>query len=783
MLERFEHRGKQQTNPWSMSTRHLVHPRRSRSILPSRAFLFLVAAISLTAYIGMGPCRAQDIDTLITSRTPYKTTVFDEVQDPGERRALVNLFVGKNPAARIRHAEDFFRSYPQSSFLAEVYQVEAKAQIETGDYGAALKNASKSLRLYPENMLLIVSAADVQAQQRLYGQAESSAQNGLDLLRRFARPASVSSIAWVKLKPKLQASCYFSMGRAQMGEALGAGNAAARTEGLNQALSDLAQAGRLNPDDDEVDYLAGLAELALGHMQFAATYFARAWRLKGPLQLKAMGELQTVYTRSPQFRKLSFEDYLRSIPEPAETGHSAKPVAPPPELPQYAGSKSCQQCHPAVFENWSHTGMARMLKPYAPRNIIGDFDHDNTYDSGEVDQWKDGRLAITSAGARNPIIRMTSHRGSDYFDIKDTAGRWHRYHVDYTIGSKWEQAYATRLPNGEIHVFPIQYNRIHKRWVDFWQIIDPPGSPRTDITQWLKLDHWTSYQANCAVCHTSQLRNVKGGGFEPQGLEFREAGIDCEMCHGPSLKHVEAMQKNQLYAKRPMDPPVDFKKITARQFVAICSQCHMQSAVRRPGPEGELNYSRAGDFFMHYKNRAYNEFSRKGFYKDGRFRETTFFVESLLRTECFKKGDATCGSCHDPHPANAASNPTSLKFSGNSDEMCLQCHVEYRGKGAIARHTHHSYQSQGSQCVSCHMPRIVDALLFEARSHEFDQIPDAPMTLKFGEQGSPNACLLCHRHKTAEWVSQELAAWEGTKSRVTGRITIPRAPATQRAGF
>ena len=60
-----------------------------------------------------------------------------------------------------------------------------------------------------------------------------------------------------------------------------------------------------------------------------------------------------------------------------------------------------------------------------------------------------------------------------------------------------------RLPSGEIHVFPIQYNVREKRWVNFWEILDTPGNPRADLREWEKLDVWTSYQANCAVCHTS----------------------------------------------------------------------------------------------------------------------------------------------------------------------------------------------------------------------------------------------------------------------------------------
>jgi len=34
------------------------------------------------------------------------------------------------------------------------------------------------------------------------------------------------------------------------------------------------------------------------------------------------------------------------------------------------------------------------------------------------------------------------------------------------------------------------------------------------------------------------------------------------------------------------------------------------------------------------------------------------------------------------------------------------------------------------------------------------------MTLRFGQDESPNACLLCHSEKDAHWVKQELVSWK-----------------------
>jgi hypothetical protein len=43
------------------------------------------------------------------------------------------------------------------------------------------------------------------------------------------------------------------------------------------------------------------------------------------------------------------------------------------------------------------------------------------------------------------VARFTHDNTQHYFDIMDTYGQWHHYRVDYTIGSKWQQTYATRV--------------------------------------------------------------------------------------------------------------------------------------------------------------------------------------------------------------------------------------------------------------------------------------------------------------------------------------------------
>jgi predicted CXXCH cytochrome family protein len=185
-----------------------------------------------------------------------------------------------------------------------------------------------------------------------------------------------------------------------------------------------------------------------------------------------------------------------------------------------------------------------------------------------------------------------------------------------------------------------------------------------------------------------------------------------------------------------------------------------------------LNYSSSGDFFGSHVRVPFGEFSRKGFYKDGRFRQTTFMVEALERSRCFQKGQVSCGTCHDPHGHDSFSNPTALKFPDKPDLMCTGCHSQFQDPAHAAQHSHHPAESEASRCVSCHMPRIMDALLFRARTHQIDDIPNAEMTRRFGQEGSPNACLLCHKQKSAEWVQQSLLSWNPFPERTKAEISL-----------
>jgi hypothetical protein len=49
--------------------------------------------------------------------------------------------------------------------------------------------------------------------------------------------------------------------------------------------------------------------------------------------------------------------------------------------------------------------------------------------------------------------------------------------------------------------------------------------------------------------------------------------------------------------------------------------------------------------------------------------------------------------------------------------------------------------------------------MFKTMTHTIDDIPRAEMTVRYGQEYSPNACLICHPDKSITWLRQELSNW------------------------
>ncbi len=664
---------------------------------------------------------AQLIDTESGPNLRGRTiSIFDEIQDARERSLFQQLGEAADPAQARQRAVTFVERYPRSVLLREAYETAARASAALGDDDAAIEWGKRALRLLPENPLLLAMITDLASQHGQHQLAETSGRQALRYLENALAPTTIQPDAWPQMRDELRNQVDFALGRMAVEE----GRFADAEQWLLDAL-------RLKPTDYVALYTLGIERYANKDPDAAAPCFAEVMRAGGAFAETAQRRLQQVYaakTRSQTFAEFAASQRWR-VPTAAPA-----PAGPPPG--PYAGSTTCRPCHEDRFKSWQATGMSKMFRPYSAGDVMGRF-------SGEEVLGGSAR-AIAENDQRFIELR------------KGDSDQWTRYRVDALIGSKWQQAYASLLPDGGLVVLPIQYSKPEGAWVNYWKLVDG-SSARSDIRHFQGTPDGALYQRDCAPCHTSQLSYA---GATPATARIREGGIDCEMCHGPSQEHVNAMN-GAAQAKPPAasgagSTPVNFRKISAAQSVAICGQCHKQSLAHDPDATGAVNYSQTGTFYRAYGSHLLSNYNHSMFYADGRFRATTFIGEALERTRCFLEGGATCVSCHSPHADDPAGNQKSLRFATDSDEMCVQCHQSLRDHPE--RHTRHAPGTEASRCVTCHMPRNMHSLMFEARSHQIDEIPDAEMTARFGESDSPNACLSCHRDKDSGWLVSSMAA-------------------------
>jgi len=271
--------------------------------------LLLVLVGLLVCLLGL--VTAQDIDANLTPQKRTPSTIADQITDSAEHDAFLNLFKHSAAGQMLQRAKFFLDTFPQSAFLAQAYEVAALASFDLQDYQSGLSYAEKSLALLPENSLLLVPVADIEARERRNEVAIVHARDALDDLDRFGSPASITSQDWVELKRKLAASANFVLGRASLSKALELPSGTERTALIADCEASLSKAVDLNPTDPEITYLLGLAQLVSGKLNSAAGSFARVYHGGSEFAPKALQDLRSIYMGLDVKTRVSFEAFLK----------------------------------------------------------------------------------------------------------------------------------------------------------------------------------------------------------------------------------------------------------------------------------------------------------------------------------------------------------------------------------------------------------------------------------------------------------------------------------------
>ncbi|MHC4990193.1 MAG: cytochrome c3 family protein [Planctomycetota bacterium] len=182
-----------------------------------------------------------------------------------------------------------------------------------------------------------------------------------------------------------------------------------------------------------------------------------------------------------------------------------------------------------------------------------------------------------------------------------------------------------------------------------------------DATQWnLATQEFVPYHPgedrpyNCGRCHTT--------GYDPEGNmdgrlgligTWTEEGIRCEACHGPSSLHIA-------------DP-----SNVAPPGGKACSECHYRDAeFRMPWRSGFMRHHQQAEDFSHS---PHNEML------------SCENCHNPHRSTVYQDGGMTT-HCSDCHPGSDANNFYAI--SGMGDIDCIDCHMPYMAKSAVALNTY-----------------------------------------------------------------------------------------------
>src|SRR6266852_3315930 len=391
--------------------------------------------------------------------------------------------------------------------------------------------------------------------------------------------------------------------------------------------------------------------------------------------------------------------YLRNLPRVASLSASAASPGPLGAA-QYVGSAACKSCHTSIYERWSKTRMANVVRD--PR------EHPD---------------AITPDLSKpDPLVK---------FSKEDIA---------FVYGSKWKQRYFKKVGD-DYFPFPAQWDFTHKMWRPYVVAMG---------TDW-----WTRYYPAdnfqrptgplCDGCHSVNYNISKA--------TVTEWNVGCEKCHGPGSEHV----------KRPVrSDVVNPARLDYVQANDVCVQCHSQGQpLKTPGGGKYKYYDWPVGFQVGHKLGDYwklepHKLGETSFthFSDGTAHKNRMQGNDFAISLMYERG-VTCFSCHDVHGTD---NDAMLWKPTNV--LCLDCHGPNSLNGphaaTIEQHTHHKTGSTGSECIACHMPKIeVTIADVNVRSHTFRFItPTTTETLKV-----PNPCNLCHTDKSTEWAAAALNGW------------------------
>jgi len=379
----------------------------------------------------------------------------------------------------------------------------------------------------------------------------------------------------------------------------------------------------------------------------------------------------------------------------------------------FVGSSSCQSCHTKEFADWKKSDHYLAMQHAHDSTVLGDFNNKTFVADGVANRFfkKDGKFYINT-------------QGED--------GKNHDFEVVYAFGYFPLQQYLIAFPGGRMQTARVTWNSRDKKW--FHQY----AGQKVYHKDWL---HWTrsgqNWNTMCASCHSTNLQKNYDFKTDSFNTTWDEINVTCESCHGPGSKHNELMNSSEYKNGKPVENSglLYAKNSNPQLQLNTCAPCH---ARKSDIAQKFIDSNEIMD------NLIPQIISNDFYFGDGQIRDEDYEYGSFAQSKMFNK-NVRCSNCHNPH---------SGKLVAVGNNLCLSCHTpNYNSK----EHHFHKINTEGAQCISCHMPVKTYMGNDHRRDHSF-RIPRPDQSIVYE---TPNTCTSCHKAKSNTWAADAIKKWYG----------------------
>jgi tetratricopeptide (TPR) repeat protein len=411
----------------------------------------------------------------------------------------------------------------------------------------------------------------------------------------------------------------------------------------------------------------------------------------------------------------------------------------------FVGAEACASCHDAEYASWAGSTHGQAGGAPGPEVVIAPFD-------GRPIRFADATVVPRIRGGSYEFVVRQDGFDEAVFGVAGVIGKAHM------LGGG-TQGFLEALPDGTQRFLPWDWSGAEQAWFcntgsraeRGWEPITPEMR-LADCGDWPPLRPIGTVDrfANCQECHGSQILTelVPGEGYETR---YTTLQVNCESCHGPGRDHVERASNGDFGP----DGDVAIRSLAFLDkdaSLSVCFQCHALKDVLK---EGYL----PGEPLEAYYALKYPILGDRPYTPDARVRSFAYQATHLA-SACYLQGPMDCVSCHEPH-AQGYWDVNRLPLADPYDDgQCTSCH---RSKELdVTAHTFHPAGSDGSKCVSCHMPylqhpEVGDGVGFARSDHTIA----IPRPVFDSDIGIESACAQCHADRSALELQRQVATWWG----------------------